>query len=183
MNKKVVIFFVLFLPIIVLAAHHGDGGSSSYFAKTGREYDIKPRIFDFTVFAGIMYYLIAGPIKAYFSGRRSGIASQLNEIEQKLQDAKNSEKDAKSALNKSQAQASEIINNAKKEAELISQKAAVELEDELAYVQSQYDEKLEFEERKMAKETIEDILSSNISGDDIPLNENQVVDIISKKVA
>ena len=183
MNKKTVIFFVLFLPLFALAAQHGDGGSSSYFAKTGREYDIGPRIFDFAVFAAIMYYFIAGPIKAYFSGRKAGIAGQLNEIEQKLQDAKNSEKDAKTALNKSQAQASEIINDAKKEAELIKQKAADELEKELAHVQSQYDEKLEFEERKMAKETIDDILSSNISSDDIPLNENQVVDIISKKVA
>ncbi len=183
MNRKVVIYLVMFLPLLALAAHHGEAGSSSYFVKTGREYDIAPRIFDFTVFMGILYYFVAGPIKSYFSGRKSGIASQLNEIEQKLQDAKNSEKDAKESLSKSQVKAQEIIDDAKKEAELIKQKAADELAVELEYLQTQYESKLEFEERKMAKETIDEILSSSISGDDIPLSENQVVGLISKKVA
>ena len=44
------------------------------------------------------------------------------------------------------------------------------------------EEKMALEERKSAREAIDEILSENITNDDIVINESKVVDIISKKV-
>jgi len=182
MNKKIVISLLFTLPAIVLAGH-GEAGTSQYFNQTGREYDIVPRMVDFSLFAGLMIYLLASPIKQFFANRRDSVATQLNEIESRLQDAKNAQKDAQTALVQSEVQAKEIIDDAKKEAELIAKKAEKELESDVALLQTQHNDKIEFEERRMAKETIDSILADNISSEDIPLSENKVVEILAKKVA
>jgi len=62
--KNVVIIIALLLPAILLAS--GDAGR--YEALTGRATDFIPRIFNFLIFAGILYYLLASPIKNFFTG-------------------------------------------------------------------------------------------------------------------
>jgi len=47
----------------------------------------------------------------------------------------------------------------------------------------QLEEKMLLEERKSAREAIDSVLSENITNDDIMLDSDKVVDIISKKVA
>ena len=50
-------------------------------------------------------------------------------------------------------------------------------------MEKQLEEKMTLEERRSAREAIDEILSENITNDDIMLDEAKVVDIISKKVA
>jgi len=180
--KKLVILSLFLIPAILLAGH-GDAESSRYFAQTGRETDFWPRIVNFSIFAALLYYLLANPIKDFFKNRSHLISTQLKEIEQKLQEAKNEKKEAQARLNESEKKADQIIADAKKEAELLSQKIAEANKNDLELLKKQNQERMLFEERRSAKEAIDEILSNNISNDDIMINDEKVVDILSKKVA
>jgi F-type H+-transporting ATPase subunit b len=180
--KKIVLSSLLIVPAVLLASG-GDAESSRYFAQTGRETDFLPRAVNFIIFASLLYYLIANPIKNFFKGRTEGIAAQLNEIETKLQAAKDEKKDAQNRLEESKKRAEEIIADAKAEAVILAEKIALANQNDLAILDKQFEEKITLEERKSAREVIDEILSGNITNDDIMLNESKVVEIISKKVA
>ena len=180
--KKIVLLSLLMVPAILLASG-GDAESSRYFAQTGRETDFWPRVVNFTIFAALLYYLLANPIKNFFKGRSEGIAAQLNEIEKKLQAAKDEKKEAQNRLDESEKRAEEILTDAKAEAILLAEKIATTNQNDLAILDKQLEEKMSLEERKSAREAIDEILSDNITADDIMLDEAKVVEIISKKVA
>jgi F-type H+-transporting ATPase subunit b len=180
--KKLVLLSLLMVPAILLASG-GDAESTRYFAQTGRETDFWPRVFNFIIFASVLYYLIANPIKNFFVGRKEGIAGQLREIEEKLQAAKDEKKDAQTRLDESGKKADQIIEDAKKEAVFLAQKISEANTNDLALMDKQLEEKITLEERKSVRDAIDEILSENITNDDIMIDESKVVDIISKKVA
>jgi len=180
MNRKLILWSFFVLPAILLAS--GDAESTRYFAQTGRETDFFPRAFNFVIFASLLYYLLANPIKNFFKERKEGIASQLKEIEEKLQAAKDEKKDAQVRLNDSEQKAHQIIEDAKKEASLLAQKILDANANDLMNLEKQLEEKMSLEERKSVREVIDEILSKNITKDDILLNESKVIDIISRNV-
>ena len=180
--KKIVLLSLLIVPAVLLASG-GDAESSRYFAQTGRETDFWPRVFNFVIFASLLYYLLANPIKNFFKGRTEGISAQLNEIEMKLQAAKDEKKEAQNRLEESTKRAEEIIADAKAEAVILAEKIAKSNQNDLAILEKQFEEKMALEERKSAREAIDEILSDNITNDDIMLDEAKVVEIISRKVA
>jgi len=180
--KKIVLMSLLIVPAVLLASG-GDAESSRYFAQTGRETDFWPRVFNFVIFASLLYYLLANPIKNFFKGRTEGISSQLNEIELKLQAAKDEKKEAQNRLEESKKRAEEIIADAKAEAVILAEKIAIANQNDLAVLEKQFEEKTVLEERKSAREAIDEILSDNITSEDIMIDEAKVVEIISKKVA
>ena len=182
MVKKLLYIVLLMLPAVLMASG-GEHETSRYFAQTGRHSDFIPRIFNFLVFAGLIYYLVASPIKDFFRGRREGIAGQLNEIESKLQEAKDAQKNAEQTLVESEIKAKEIIADSKKEAALLAERLAESRAKDLELLEKLYEERIEHDERRMVKETINAVLNENITSDDIPLSEKQVVEIIAKKVA
>ncbi|WP_294959122.1 F0F1 ATP synthase subunit B [Sulfurovum sp.] len=181
--KKLALFALLLLPAILLASGHESGEVSRYFTQTGRESDFWPRVINFTIFALILYYLVANPIKNFFKDRREGIAGQLKEIESKLQAAKDEKREAQARLEESANKAAEIIEDAKLEAKILAEKIADASVNELEVLEKQFAEKTALEERKAAREVIDEVLSENITTDDITLDESKIVDIISKKVA
>lgn len=180
--KKFVLWSLLFVPAILLASGV-DPESTRYFAQTGRETDFWPRVFNFVIFASLLVYLLANPIKAFFKGRTEGIAAQLKEIEEKLQAAKNEKKEAQTRLVESEKKADQIIEDSKREAVILAQKISEANENDLATMTKQFDEKTAFEEKRSVREVIDEILSENITNVDIMLDGTKVVDIISKKVA
>ncbi len=74
--KKIVLLSLLMVPALLLAGH-ADAESSRYFVQTGRETDFWPRVVNFTIFAALLYYLIANPIKSFFKGRSEGISHTI----------------------------------------------------------------------------------------------------------
>jgi len=92
--KKVLLVSLLVLPALLLASSGHGEEANHYLMQTGRESDFWPRVINFTIFAALLWYLLANPIKNFFVGRKEGIASQLKEIEEKLQAAKNEKKEA-----------------------------------------------------------------------------------------
>ena len=180
--KKWTVLALLMVPAIVLASG-GHGEESRYFAQTGRETDFWPRVVNFTIFAALLYYLIANPIKNFFKGRKEDIAGQLKEIEEKLQAAKDEKKEAQARLGESMKKAEQIIEDAKKEAIILAEKISQANQSELVLMEKQLEEKMALEERKSAREAIDEVLSENITNDDINIDEAKVIEIISKKVA
>jgi F-type H+-transporting ATPase subunit b len=180
--KRIVLLALVIVPAILLA-NEGHSEESRYLLQTGRETDYWPRVINFTIFASIIYYLMANPIKEYFSGRSEGIANQLNEIEAKLQAAKDEQKVAQERLDESTQKASDIVDDAKKEAEILISKIATACDSELEVMEKQLQEQISLEERKAVREAIDEILNENISASDIAVSESKVVDVISKKVA
>ena len=182
--KSWITLSLVLAPVWLFGAEHGtEALAQQYFAVAGRYTDFIPRIFNFLIFAGLAYYLVASPIKAFFVGRREGIAEQLNEIEQKLQEAKEARKQAEQALEASKVKAAEIAADSEKEIELLKRKFADMTERELALLDKQYEEKCELEERQMARETIDRVLHENITAEDIPMTADHVITIVAKKVA
>ncbi|MDQ7085554.1 MAG: F0F1 ATP synthase subunit B [Sulfurovum sp.] len=180
--KRIVLLSLLVLPAIVLASG-GDAESSRYFAQTGRESDFLPRLVNFTIFASLLYYLLANPIKAFFVGRSKDIEEKLNEIERKLQLAKDEKKEAQSRFLNSEKKAKEIVIDAKAEAKILAGKIISANKHELLVMVKHLDEKITLEERRSAREAIDEVLSENITTDDINLDVTKVIDILSKKVA
>lgn len=177
--KYFVTTVALMLPAILLA----NEGAGHYEALTGRTTDFVPRIFNFLVFSGILYYLMANPIKNFFTGRQKGISSQLKEIEAKLQASKEEKKEAEARLNESKKKAEEIIVTAGKEAELLAAKISSNLDSELKVIEKQSSEKMALEERRAIREAIHTVLSNNITNDDIHIDEKKVINLLDKKVA
>ena len=181
--KKIILLSLLLVPALLLASSGHDGETSRYLELTGRANDFWPRVVNFTIFAAILIYLLANPIKSFFKDRREGISSQLKEIEAKLKAAKDDEKDAQARLDESSKKAKLILEDAEKEAALLVAKIAEANVNDLQLMEKLLDEKMTLEERKSAREAIDEILSENITNDDILVDEAKVVDIISKKVA
>ena len=92
-------------------------------------------------------------------------------------------KSAELAVVESENKAKEIIVDSNNEVELLAKKLIENSQNDLHLLEKQHDEKLEYDERKMVKDTINNVLNDNITSDDIPLSESQVVDIVSRKVA
>jgi len=182
-HKTWIVLALLIAPVWVFGSEHADAFAQQYYAVAGRMSDFIPRIFNFTIFAGLTYYLVASPLKAFFVGRKEGIADQLNEIERKLQEAKEARKRSEQALEESKHKAKEIASDSKKEVELLKTKFAEMTEKELTLLDKQHEEKCELEERRMARETIDAVLNENITADDIPMRADKVIEIVAKKVA
>lgn len=179
--KKIVLLSLLVVPAILLASG-GDAESTRYFAQTGRETDFLPRAVNFIIFIAMLVYLLANPIKDFFKGRSADIANQLNEIEEKLQAAKDEKREAQTRLDASEKKAEEILVDAKAEAKIMAEKIADANVNELAVLEKQLEEKMTLDERRSAREAIDEVLSENITNDDIMIDENKVVEIISNKV-
>jgi F-type H+-transporting ATPase subunit b len=181
--KKIILLSLLVVPAALLASGSTDGEVSRYFIQTGRESDFVPRLFNFIIFASLIYYLVANPIKGFFKGRSEGISAQLNEIEEKLQAAKDEKKEAQNRVKESEKKAEEILVDAKAEAAVLAEKIVKANEEELILLEKQLAEKITLEERKSARDVIDEVLNENITNDDIMIDEAKVVEIISKKVA
>lgn len=180
--KKLALYALFLLPAVVLASN-GSAGESQYYQITGRETDFVPRLVNFMIFAGLLYYLLANPIKNFFKGRQAGIESQLKEIEVKLQAAKDEKKEAEERVSEAEVRAIQIIEDAKKEAVVLAKGIARANATELKAMEKQFEEKLMLEEKKSAREVIDDVLGESITNDDIMISESKVVEIVKKKVA
>jgi F-type H+-transporting ATPase subunit b len=181
--RKIALTALFLMPAVILASSGHGEESNHYFEITGRETDFVPRWVNFIIFASLLYYLIANPIKNFFKGRKAGIESQLKEIEEKLQAAKNEKKEAEERLTDSEVKAAQIIEDAKKEAVVLTEGIARSNEVELESMDKQFAEKLSLEEKKSAREVIDEVLGESITNEDIMLDESKVVEIVKEKVA
>ena len=167
-------FMLLLLPVVVLAS-----GSAEGEGKT----DIVPRVINFAIFASILYYLIAKPIKDYFTGRTTEIADRLTSIQDKLKESKNEKEKALQSVKDADETAADIIATAKKEAEMLSKKVADNLKKDLENLEKAHSDRVAVEEKKMSREVVNDVVGEMFDGGKIDLKNDDFLNIIKKKVA
>jgi len=175
--KNIALVATVLVPSLVLASgaeHHDITMFNS---------DFFYRVFNFAIFAGLLYYLAANPIKAFFTGRTEGIANQLKEIEEKLEASKQNRLAAEENLVTAEEKAKEIVADARNEAKMLSANIAEKNENALALLEKQAEEKKVLERKKATRNTIDRLLNDGFDNSDITVDEAKVVSLISKKVA
>lgn len=175
--KNIALIATVLVPSLVLAGH-GEHHDVTMFTS-----DFFYRVLNFTIFAGLIYYLAANPIKAFFAGRSEAIANQLEEIEAKLQASKDERLVAEENLVKAEEKAKELVADAANEAKVLSANIAEKNDATLTQLEKQAEEKQALEAKKATRATIDTLLNDGFGNDDITVDESKVVSLISNKVA
>jgi len=185
MGKYVKIVIALAIPALLFAGgeHTTSAMAEQYLKLTGRSTDFVPRLFNFVLLAVLLVYLLAKPIKEFLNNRSKQIADTLAEIEQKRQAAKDAKIAAEQELENAKAKVGEIIEDSKKEAELLKEKIKKATEQEIVTLEKSCNDMCEIERRKTIREVTTNILDENISSDDIPLDAQKIVNVVTKEVA
>ena len=175
--SRIALVVAFMLPILAVASgseHHDISMSNS---------DFFYRVLNFSIFAGLIYYLVANPIKDFFKNRSADIANRIKEIDAKLQESKNEAKLAEENLAKSQERAKEIIADAKDESIILTKNIEKKSAEILVALEKQLEDKMIVDKKKMVKATIKKLLEDGINSSDITLDSSKVISLVSKKVA
>jgi F-type H+-transporting ATPase subunit b len=145
--------------------------------------DIVARVINFSIFAGILYYLIADKVKAFFTGRTQEIADKLSSLQSKVEETKELKQKAAQKVKESEEEAKELVELAHKEAELQIEKLKEASKHDIENLVKSYESKKEVLEKKMTSEVVSEVVENLFSNDGISLTEDELVNIINKKVA
>jgi F-type H+-transporting ATPase subunit b len=170
MNKKI---FTL-LAIAPLALFASDANV---------ETDILERTVNFLIFISIIYYLLADKIKAFFSDRTQSIQAELDKVQEMLKASEDKVSEAKQEIENAKKIAAELVDSAKSDIESIKSKIEANVEQEIAYLSKSFDEKTALEARRVKKEVVESVLDQLLSDENIAVSQQDITNIILKKVA
>lgn len=170
MNKK--IFSLLALAPLALFA-----------SDANVETDILERTVNFLIFISIIYYLLADKLKSYFTERTGSIQSELDKVQDMLKASETKVAEAKQEVENAKKIASELVESAQNDIEIIKSKVEKSVEQEIAYLSKSFDEKTALEAKRVKREVVESVLNQLLSEDSIDLSQKDISDIILKKVA
>lgn len=145
--------------------------------------DIVQRTVNFLIFAGILVYVLAEPVKNYFTGRSAGIADELDKVQERLRESKRLKEAAEQKVEDAERFANELSETAKKENKLLSDKVLTQCEQELEMIQKQNEALMELEKRKMVREVVSDVMNDVMNGSGEALGKDAMTEILKKKVA
>jgi F-type H+-transporting ATPase subunit b len=155
------------------------------FAAQGAEtdYDIIQRTVNFVIFVAILWYLLADRAKAFFANRSMGIQAELDKVQDTLKASQAKVDEATLKLENAKKMAVEIVNSANAEVDKISQKVSDGVDSEIANLNKGFDEKIKIETRKAKKEVVETVLNELLSSENIGISQDELANIVLKKVA
>ncbi len=145
--------------------------------------DIVQRTVNFVIFAGILWYLLAEPVKNYFGGRSQGIADELQKVQDRLRESKQAKEAAAAKVTEAKKLAEEIIATASKEGKVLNEKILKQCDVDLENMQKQGGAGMELEQRKMVRELVDEIMSEVLAQESSALDKEAMANIIMKKVA
>lgn len=166
---------VLFLTGVTLLS-----ASSS---EHGGETDIVPRLVNFLIFAGLIYYLLAKHIKNFFNSRQVNIAQELEKVEEKVKASAKIKESALLKIEEARRIAREIEETTAKELELIVKKMEKDLVFDLEQIEKHKEELKIVSENKMIREVVAESLEEALDVDSIAKNNDELIKSIIKKVA
>ena len=167
-------YLLLLLAPIALFASGGESGGST---------DILPRTINFLIFAAIMYYYVADSAKQWYVGRKTEIATKLDSIQVKLKESNSKKEVALQKVEEAKANTRVLVETAKKEAILLSDKVAQEAEIEVANLSKAFEDRVNVERRKMQRVIVSEVLDAMFKEGSISLDNDEMVKIVNKKVA
>ena len=155
------------------------------FAQEGAEtdYDIVQRTVNFIIFAGILWYLLADKIKAFFADRTLSIQAELDKVQDTLKASEDKVNEAQKQLDDAKKLAAEIVENAKADIDSVKQKVSVAVDADIANLEKNLDEMIKVETSKAKREVVAEILDELLKSDNIKLSQDELANIVLKKVA
>lgn len=172
-------FFILIIPSILLAS----SGLATAGSDPVQNYDIVPRVINFLLFAGILYYLLANAIKDMYKGRINKISNELEGVQAKLLESKNKKLELMQKIDEAKIEASNIISLSKEEAKLMVKKIEEQIQHELHNLELTQEHKKNFEVKQLKKELAARILKQVFADRSYDLSHQHVLDLVFKKVS
>jgi len=169
MNK--ILLLLLTVSTYALASGH-EGGT-----------DIIQRTVNFALFAGLVWYLVAEPAKSFFAGRSQGIADELQKVQDKLEETANLKKDATAEVSKANKFADELRDTSKKENKILNDNIMAQCDTDLEILSKQLEVQMEFEQRKMIRQVVENTVSDILSDASDSFDKKAMAQVILNKVA
>lgn len=153
----------------------------SAFAEGG-ETDIVARAFNFLIFAGIIYYLIAEPLKSFFENRTLSIENQFKKNQEKLKESEEAKKEAEEFLAEAKRKAGIIVADANREIKIIGKQLDKSCENELKALEKQFQDLELLETSKMKRVVVAEVIQESFNSD-IGLDSKSLTEVIVRKVA
>jgi len=145
--------------------------------------DIVQRTVNFVIFAGILWYLLAEPVKNYFGGRSQAIADELQKVQDRLRESKQSKEAAEAKIVEARKLAEEIMVAANKEGKVLNDKILKQCDVDMENLQKQSVALMGLEQRKMVRELVDEIMDDVLAQESAVLDKEAMANIIMKKVA
>lgn len=147
------------------------------------ETDLVQRTVNFIIFAGILWYLLADKIKAFFAERSLSIQGELDKVQDTLKASQDKVKDAQKKLEEAKKIATEIIDGAKADIDSVKQKVATAVDSDIVNLNKNLEEMMKVETSKAKKEVVTEVLKELLSSENIKLTQQELANIVLKKVA
>ncbi len=147
------------------------------------ETDIVERTVNFIIFAGILWYLLADKIKAYFAERSLSIQAELDKVQDTLKASEDKVNEAKKQLEDASKIAAEIVESAKADIDSVKEKVSLAVAADINNLERNLEEMIKVETSKAKKEVVAEILEELLKSDNIKLSQDELVNIVLKKVA
>ncbi|MEA1919200.1 MAG: F0F1 ATP synthase subunit B [Campylobacterota bacterium] len=159
--------------------------SAYAFASGGGEgpTDIVQRTINFFIFAGILYYLLASPIKAFFKGRSAGIGAELERVQEKMRESKRAKEEALQKIDDAEKFASDLVEISKKENRILNDNIMQQCDADLDNVEKQNASLMDLEQRKMVRNVVDNVMNDLLAQESESFDKDAMAQIIMKKVA
>ena len=164
---------LLFVSVSLFANEHAAEGGT----------DIVQRTVNFVIFAGILWYLLAEPVKNFFGGRSQDIADELQKVQDRLKESKQAKEAAEAKVVEAEKLAEEIIAAASKEGKILNEKILKQCDADLETMSKQGGAGMELEQRKMVRNLVNEIMDDVLAQESSALDKEAMANIIMKKVA
>lgn len=145
--------------------------------------DIVQRTVNFLLFAGLVWYLVAEPVKNYFASRSQSIADEMKKVQDKLKESVSLKKDALAKVTAAEKFAADLVVNSKKENKVINDSLMTQCDADIEILVKQQAVLVEFEQRKMVRSVVENTLKEVLSQSDDSFDKEAMANVILKKVA
>lgn len=170
--KRILLLGLALAPVALFASSEG-----------AVETDIVQRTVNFIIFAGILWYILADKIKAFFAERSLSIQAELDKVQDTLKASQDKVKDAQKKLEEAKKIATEIIEGAKSDIDSVKQKVATAVDTDIANLNKNLEEMMKVETSKAKKEVVTEVLEELLSSENIKLTQQELANIVLKKVA
>ncbi|MFZ2889666.1 F0F1 ATP synthase subunit B [Sulfuricurvum sp.] len=145
--------------------------------------DIVQRTVNFLIFAGILIYVLAEPLKNYFNGRSTAIADELEKVQERLRESKRLKEAAEHKVEEAMRFASELAESSKRENKILSDKILLQCDQELEIIEKQNSALMELDKRKMVRDVVNDVMNDVMNSSNEALGKEAMTEILKKKVA
>ena len=170
--KRILLLGLALAPVAVFASSEG-----------AVETDIVQRTVNFIIFAGILWYLLADKIKAFFANRTLSIQAELDKVQETLKASQDKFSDAEKKLEEAKKIATDIIEGAKADIDSVKQKVATAVDSDITNLNKNLEEMMKVETSKAKKEVVTEVLEELLSSENIKLTQQELANIVLKKVA